>query len=166
MAITYYPEKRLKRKLRKRDLTGLITDGLRINRALLKVVSSHSVLSQKKVEEISLKVLKGYKQRVKEEMKLDDNLTRDDAVEIAMNKKKLIVQRIENESIYQVSQEIKLKYRGEKYEWLPSDANEADPEHQLNYGKIFTVGVGEMPNERYGCRCGMRILTDDEILTL
>ena len=68
--------------------------------------------------------------------------------------------------MYQVSQEIKDKYKGDKYEWLPSDAEDPDPEHQLNYGKIFTIGEGEMPNERYGCRCGMRILTEDESLKL
>lgn len=87
------------------------------------------------------------------------------AEEIKKNPKQLI-QRVQNEIIFQVKERIKEKYDGEKYEWLPSDADEPDPEHQLLYGTIRTVGVGEMPGDRYGCKCGMRILTDEEKLNL
>ena len=55
----------------------------------------------------------------------------------------------------------------EFYRWLPSDAKNPDPEHQLLYGKIFRVGEGDkegnMPGERYGCRCGIEWLTDEEV---
>ena len=44
---------------------------------------------------------------------------------------------------------------------------EKGPEHQLLYGKIFKVGEGDkngnMPCERYGCKCGIEWLTSDEV---
>ena len=55
---------------------------------------------------------------------------------------KLLIQRVQNELVFQISNEIKGKYNGEFYEWLPSDASEPDPEHQLNYGKVFQIGSG------------------------
>jgi hypothetical protein len=44
--------------------------------------------------------------------------------------------------------------------WLPSSADEADPMHSLNYGKIMTMGVAIQKGlgVRYGCQCGMEIL--------
>ena len=47
-------------------------------------------------------------------------------------------------------------------QWLPSHADEIDPQHARNYGKQMTkeqalqLGLGT----RYGCKCGMKILTD------
>ena len=53
----------------------------------------------------------------------------------------------------------------EFYRWMPSDAKNPDPEHQLLYGKIFRVGEGDkegnMPGERYGCRCGIEWLDSE-----
>lgn len=68
--------------------------------------------------------------------------------------------------MFQVAGEIKDRYEGEFYIWLPSDAEEPDPEHQLNYGKKFQVGEGEMPGDRFGCRCGMEILVPETKLDL
>lgn len=79
---------------------------------------------------------------------------------------KQAIQRIQNNAVFEIAQSIKENYSGESYEWLPSDADEPDPEHQLNYGKIFQVGVGEMPGDRYGCKCGMNILVKETKLTL
>ena len=48
--------------------------------------------------------------------------------------------------------------------WTPSQAEEADPFHALNYGKTMTLdaalkkGLGT----RYGCQCGMIILNAPE----
>ena len=50
---------------------------------------------------------------------------------------------------------------------MPSDAKNPDPEHQLLYGKIFRVGEGDkdgnMPGERYGCRCGIEWLSESKM---
>ena len=80
--------------------------------------------------------------------------------------KKLMVARVQNAIVQQVSKEIREAYRGEAYKWLPSDAAEPDPIHQLNYGKVFNVGEGEQPGDRFGCRCGMQILVKETKLAL
>ena len=69
----------------------------------------------------------------------------------------------------QVHQGIKDKYAGELARWLPSDAEEPRPEHQLNYGKTYVIGEGiggVEPGDEYGCRCGVEILTKDAQLKL
>ena len=73
---------------------------------------------------------------------------------------------MQNETVFQIGQEIKAEYEGEFYEWLPSDAEEPDPLHQLNYGQVFRIGDGEQPGDRYGCRCGMNILVPEKKLEL
>ncbi len=106
---------------------------------------------------IALKTIKGYRQRVNEDPELKEEILSDPAQ---------LVQRVQNEVVFQVADEIKSSYGGESYTWLPSDADEPDPEHQLNYGKIFQVGDGEMPGDRYGCKCGMEIHVDESSLSL
>jgi hypothetical protein len=76
------------------------------------------------------------------------------------------VARVQNAVVYEIAQDIKDQYRGEFYEWLPSDAETPDPIHQLNYGKKFQMGKGEMPGDRYGCRCGMNVLVSESTLSL
>jgi hypothetical protein len=76
---------------------------------------------------------------------------------------------VQNEVVWQIANGIKEQYGDEDAEWLPSDAEEPDPEHQLNYGKIFRISEGingEIPGERIGCRCGMRILVKQTKLNL
>lgn len=77
----------------------------------------------------------------------------------ALNDQALLTQRIENFLVWNKVQEEKASHKGQPYRWLPSDAQNPDPDHQLNYGKIFYEGDGhEMPGERYGCRCGIEWL--------
>lgn len=47
--------------------------------------------------------------------------------------------------------------------WLPSDADEIDPHHALNYGKVMTVATAEKKElgTRYGCKCGFRFVSED-----
>ena len=116
-------------------------------------------IDTKKVADVTLKTLKSYRERVNTE---DAKGLEKQLAQSPMQ----LIQRVQNEIVFQVSQEIRSSYEGEKYEWLPSDADEPDPEHQLNYGKVFVVGEGEMPGERIGCRCGMRILTNETELEL
>ena len=78
----------------------------------------------------------------------------------------LLSQRIENFLVWNKVQEEKQAHQGEFYRWLPSDAENPDPEHQLLYGQIFRAGEGDkegnMPGERYGCRCGIEWLDEKE----
>lgn len=80
----------------------------------------------------------------------------------------LLSQRIENFLVWNKVQEEKQAHQGEFYRWLPSDAENPDPEHQLLYGKIFRVGEGDkegnMPGERYGCRCGIEWLRLEDVV--
>lgn len=84
----------------------------------------------------------------------------------AVNGEALLKNRIAGLVIYNEVQEQKKEHKGKKYRWIPSSAQEPDPEHQLLYGQIFKDGEGDkdgnMPGERYGCQCGIEWLDDDE----
>lgn len=162
MAITYDPKKLLAQIAPDAKIKRMVTKTLDPRKAALSFVSDVPFIDKKQVTEVALKTLKSYRKRVEAESGPD---AKDLEKDLAKNPMQLI-QRVQNDLIFQVSQEIKSTYRGEQYEWLPSDAEEPDPEHQLNYGKIFVVGEGEMPGERIGCKCGMRILVNETELDL
>lgn len=47
--------------------------------------------------------------------------------------------------------------------WVPSTAQNPDPTHQRNYGKIFQLSKGirgEIPGERYGCKCSFVVVSE------
>ena len=84
----------------------------------------------------------------------------------AINNEKLMKERVEMAvTYYEVDKEAKA-HEGGFYRWLPSEAKEPEPEHALLYGKIFKVGEGDkdgnMPMQRYGCKCGIEWLSDEE----
>lgn len=165
MAITVDPSKMLNRLAPKNTVERLVTQKLTLNRAVLTTLSHHQeFLSKSTMEEIAVKVIQGYKKRYENELDLGE--TKKDAFSAAVNKSKKMVQRVQDGIIYEVSSKIKNSYHGQYYIWLPSDADEPDPLHQLNYGKRFRIGRGEMPGERYGCRCGLKILTEETQLNL
>jgi len=148
--ITYLPNK-IVRKMKPRKAV----DGINRRNAKKKVasmVNAITELPEKAKEKITLKVLKDYREDYQE--LIDEG--KDD----------LVQSRIENNILNQVKEEIKKEYRGEFYEWLPSDAETPDPLHQLKYGKTYQIGKGEMPQDRFGCRCGMRIIVDETKLDL
>lgn len=140
-----------------KKIEKMVSGKLTLKKTALSFVSKIPYLSKKGVESVALKTIKGYKERAKGDPELGD--------ELAANPRQLI-QRVQNEVVLQVAESIAVRYQGERYRWLPSDADEPDPEHQLNYGKTFVLGEGEMPGERYGCRCGMEILVEDSSLDL
>ena len=155
--IKYEPSKLIKKLAPKKKIENLVSSKLTLKKAALSFVSDIDFLSKKSVADVALKTIKGYKKRIKEDPSIKTDLLDDP---------RQLVQRVQNEVILQISDGIKSKYSGEFYVWLPSDADEPDPEHQLNYGKTFQIGDGEMPGERYGCRCGMQILVEDSSLDL
>lgn len=155
--INYDPTALLKKYLPKKRIKKVLGKNLTVKRTALNFVDSLEFIEKGALVDTALKVVKSYKERVKA-----------DAISSSLLKRnpKQLIQRMENAVLTQISEGIKEKYKGEKYEWLPSDAQEPDPEHQLNYGEIFTIGEGEMPGDRFGCRCGMRIITNDSELRL
>lgn len=157
MAIIYDPKKMIKKIAPARKIEKLLSSGVNLKKTALSFVDDIEFLDKKSVTKVALKTIKEYQKRIA----LDDEVK--DAI---LDDPKLLINRVENEVVFQIANSIKENYEGEQYEWLPSDADEPDPEHQLKYGEVFTIGVGEMPGERYGCRCGMRILVKQTELQL
>lgn len=164
MTIRYRPDDMLRKIAPKKKVDKLVSGKLTLNKAVLSQLADADFLSKKALERTALKTIKEYKARYKEEK--EDGLSPDKAFDEAVNDNKLLINRVQNTVVNEVAKEIKDQYRGEYYTWLPSDANEPDPVHQLNYGKRFQIGKGEMPGDRYGCRCGMAILVNETKLEL
>lgn len=164
MAIRYLPSNVLRRMANKKRVEKLVKNNLTLNRAAFNSLAASNILPKKKLEEIAIKVIRSYRSSYGDERKL--GVSKTEALETALNDKKLMVQRVQNASLNEITSEIKSQYAGEFYEWLPSDAEEPDPLHQLNYGKRFRLGKGEAPGDRYGCKCGMNILVDETELEL
>lgn len=162
--IRYLPNELLRKIAPAKKIEKLVSGRLTLNRAVLSFLNDVDFISKQSVERTALKTIKEYKQRFQEEKK--DGVPTSEAKDDALNDKKLLVNRVQNTVVNQIAGEIKDQYRGEFYKWLPSDASEPDPLHQLNYGKKFQLGKGEMPGDRYGCRCGMQILVSESKLDL
>lgn len=155
--IKYDPHKLLAKIAPVTKIKKLLKANVTLKRAALDFVDSVEFIDKKNVAETALKVIKAYKERIKADPDLKPELLADP---------KQLIQRVQNEVIVQIADGIKQKYDGEKYVWLPSDAVEPRPEHQLNYGLTFIIGEGEMPGDEWGCRCGMQILVEESQLNL
>ena len=155
--ITYDPSKLLSQIAPARKIKKLLSKGFDLKRSALSFIDDIDFINKKSVSRVALKTIRSYQARIDADASQKSDILDDP---------KQLIQRVQNEVVFQVSGEIKENYEGEEYEWLPSDAEEPDPEHQLNYGKVFTIGDGEMPGERYGCRCGMNILVKEKKLDL
>lgn len=152
------PKKILNKIMPEAKVKRLVSRGsVSLKRTALAHIDGMDFLDKKAVGRVATETLKSYRSRIKA-----DDIGKAEL----LNDPKQLIQRVQNEVVFQLSQEIKTSYGGEQYEWLPSDASEPDPEHQLNYGKVFTIGDGEQPGDRYGCRCGMRILVKETKLEL
>ncbi len=155
--IIYDPKKLISQFAPKKKIEKLLSDSVSLKKTALSFVNDIEFIDRKTVSKVALKAIKEYKKRIKAEP---------DQRDVILNDPKLLVQRVQNAVIFEVHNEIKSQYKGESYVWLPSDAEEPDPEHQLKYGKTYQIGDGEMPGDRYGCRCGMQILVDDSTLSI
>jgi hypothetical protein len=168
LSIIYDPKKMLGKIAPEKKVKKLITKKVSLKKAALSFVDAIDFLDRKRVTEVALKTVRGYKERIAKavvDAGFDRSAGKEERSEILDDPKQLI-NRVQNEVVLQISEAIKDKYAGRTYTWLPSDAEEPDPEHQLNYGKRFVIGEGEMPGERYGCRCGMEIDGDEKQLSL
>ncbi len=126
---------------------GLLYDNLSIKKRYLKALYKAAGREGKALKETIFETIAYYAKR-----------------EEKLGTQALLTQRIENFLIWNKVQEEKEAHAGQYYRWLPSDAQNPDPEHQLNYGKVFREGDGhEMPGERYGCRCGIEWLSVEDM---
>jgi hypothetical protein len=157
MSILYDPKKFLRKVAPERKIEKLLRGNLSLKKAALSFVEDFDFLDKKAIARVALKTIKGYRERAKDDPDAKGEILDDPAQ---------LVQRVQNEVIFQISGEIRDRYAGEFYKWLPSDADEPDPEHQLNYGKTFQIGDGEQPGDRIGCRCAMEILVAGDRLDL
>lgn len=168
MAIVYDPKKMLAKIAPESKIKRLLKGNISLKKTALSFVDAIDFLDKKSVATVALKTIRGYQERIAK-AQADAGFEKGAGNEVEseiLDDPKQLIQRVQNEVVLQISDEIKSKYQGEAYEWLPSDAEEPDPEHQLNYGKVFTIGEGEMPGDRIGCRCGMNILVKQTQLEL
>lgn len=162
--IRYHPLDLLRKIAPAKKVEKLVSGRLTLNRAVLSMFDEIDFLSKKTLERTALQTIKEYKERF--EIEKEEGSPPEQAKDDALNDKKLLVNRVQNSVVKQVASEIKDQYSGEYYKWLPSDADEPDPLHQLKYGKRFQIGKGEMPGDRWGCKCGMQILVKESKLEL
>lgn len=144
----------------------ILNSDMAIKKTILQSIIKATTLSEREIDASVYKVVDNYAKKMEE---LKQEGVRAFKAE-ALNGEALLRNRLENLVLWNEIQNLKEEHEGEFYRWLPSSAEEPDPEHQLLYGKIFRVGEGDkegnMPAERYGCRCGMEILTKEEAKTL
>lgn len=166
MAITYKPKKLLEIAAPDNVIEKLVTQRLTVNRATLNMINraSNYIVGRNKLESIAVKVIRGYK--AKEKLLIKAGQTLASAFDDAVNQNKLLVQRVKQSLVHEITDSIKKNYNGEFYVWLPSSAEVPDEEHMKNYGDTFQLGVGESPGDRFGCQCGMKILVDGSKLNL
>lgn len=158
VSIKVEPSKIISRLASNRKIKRLFASkGVSLNRAALSFIKEIDFVDTKDITQVALRVIQEYRKRLKGDAEAKKKIKKDP---------KLLIHRVQNEVVSQLSQGIRKQYAGKKYRWLPSDAEVPDPQHQLKYGKVYTVGVGEMPGDRYGCRCGMEILVDDDKLKI
>ena len=165
--ITYDPKKMLRKIAPDAKIERLLKGNVSLKKTALSFIDSVDFLDKKAVSRVALETIRSYQLRIaKAQAEAGERSAGKEVQDKILDDPKLLIQRVQNEVVFQIAAEIKDTYAGEQYEWLPSDAEEPDPEHQLNYGKVFVVGEGEMPGERIGCRCGMNILVKETQLKL
>lgn len=164
MAIRYEPKKVLKKMASKKNIENLVTDNLTVNRAVLNSLEASGVLGKKQLQYVGLQVIKDYRERA--DKLTEEGLTRAESRDEVLENKALLVQRVQNATVNEITKKVKEKYRGEYYVWLPSSAKNPDEKHMKKYGKRYQLGRGEAPGDRYGCKCGMEILVDAKRLSL
>ncbi len=155
--VKYQPDKLLAKIAPESKIKKMLKANISLKKTALSFIDSIDFIDKKNVVDTALKVIKGYRERIKNDPDSEKEIKKDP---------KQLIQRVQNQVILQISEGIKENYQGERYVWLSSDADEPRPEHQLNYGKTFTIGDGEQPGDEYGCRCGMEILVAGSSLEL
>jgi hypothetical protein len=165
MSIKFLPLEIIKKYAPDKKVAKLLGDKppFKVKRALLSSFTKNDFIDTKAVTETVLKASKFYKDKFKD---MPEEMSTTKAIEETLNDKALLINRVQNTVVTQISQNIRENYTGEWYIWGPSSAEIPDPIHQLNYGKKFQIGDGEQPGDRFGCQCMMEILTADDKLDI
>jgi len=156
----------------KAKIKRMVSGNFSVKRTILSTIGSKNFpIDKKSIGKVARKTLLGYQKRVAKAV-VEGSFERaagDAAEKAIISNPKQLIQRVQNEVIFQVHNAIKDKYAGRKARWLPSDADEPRPEHQANYGKTYIIGEGidgVEPGDEPGCKCGVEILTDETQLDL
>lgn len=171
MSIFFDPKKWAKKVAPDKKIKKMLTDRLTVKKTALNFVDASDFIDRKKVTDVALKVARSYQQRAAK-ASIDAGFEKaagDELADQLVKDPRLMIQRVQNEIIFQTHSKIKEKYRGERARWLPSDADEPRPEHQANYGKEYIIGEGingVEPGDEPGCKCGVEILVKETELTL
>ena len=157
-----FPETILKKSLPKDFFDGdlLKKKNLTLKQNAMQALILATSFSKREINSTVAKVADIYQQKIDDLS--DEGIPKAKASVIAKSGEKLLKQRIAGLVIFDAVQQIKAENENDFYDWLPSASDTPDPEHALLYGKRFKVGEGDkegnMPMERYGCNCGMRII--------
>lgn len=155
----------------------MLKGNMSLKRTILANIPEELGVDSASLTTVARKTLIGYQQRIAQAV-LDNDLDRSAGSELKkelLADPKQLIQRVQNEIVYQVHKGIKEKYAGKKARWLPSSAEEPRPTHQTAYGKVYTIGEGlpvgddgdtVEPGDEWGCQCGVEILTDETTLDL
>lgn len=172
MSIFFDPTNMLKKIAPKSKIRKMVSSRMSLKRTILANIGTDEIpIDNGSLAKVARKTLTGYKERIAKAV-VDNNFERSAGTEeknAILDDPKQLIQRVQNEVVYQVHQGIKEKYSGQKARWLPSDADEPRPEHQANYGKVYVIGEGidgVEPGDEWGCKCGVEILTDETQLDL
>lgn len=172
MSIIFDPTKMLRRIAPVAKIKRMVSGKLSLKRTILASIGTEEIpIDNGSLASVARKTLSGYQERVAKEIAENDF---EKAAGTALQKQivadpKQLIQRVQNEVIFQIHNGIKEKYGGQRARWLPSSAEEPRPEHQKNYGKVYVIGEGidgVEPGDEYGCQCGVEIITDETTLDL
>lgn len=146
------------------EKSGLLTDGLDIKKRYLKALVRATGISGRKITAEIYKTVDFYAEKEAALNAAGERAFKQEA----LNGQALLTSRLKNFLVYSEVQEQRKRHKGKLYRWLPSSAENPDPEHQLLYGKIFREGEGDehnnMPGERWGCQCGIEWLADEDVM--
>lgn len=171
MSIIVDPKAIIQKIAPEHKIKKLLKGNLTVKKAALNFVDAADFVDRKKVTDVALKVANAYQEReaaAAVKAGFDKAAGEELAAEL-VDDPRLLIQRVQNELIFQLHDAVKTQYGGQRARWLPSDADEPRPEHQLNYGKEYIIGEGidgVEPGDEYGCQCGVEILTDETELKL
>jgi len=158
------PASMLKKIAPRAKIKRMISSRMSVKRTALAIVDAAAeteigLIDKKKVLDTALKTVAGYQKRIEE-------ATSTEVRDQILDDPKQLIQRVQNEFVFQAQKKLQEQYKGRRARWLPSSADEPDPEHQKNYGKEYIIGEGidgEEPGDRFGCKCGVEILNEASI---
>lgn len=176
MSIVFDPKDMLKKIAPEAKIKNMVSSSMSLKRTALTFVDRAAdtdvgVLDKSAVADVARKTVRGYQERIARAVVAADyeRAAGTEEKNAILDDPKQLIQRVQNEVVFQVHEKIKTQYGGQRARWLPSDAEEPRPEHQANYGKEYIIGEGINgiePGDEYGCRCGVEILVNETQLEL